>query len=510
MIAGIEDGEDLGLGGAFVAGIERGESVRIGEIVLLPAVLAQHFRELLGLLDRGGADQHRLAARLAVLDQRQDRPEFLGRGAIDLVIVVEADHRHVGGDFQHFEIIDVLEFVGLGRRGAGHATELLVHAEVILERDRGERLVLRLDRLMLLGLERLVQTFRITAARHHTAGELVDDDHLAVAHDVVLVALEQLVRTQRLIHVVHDRNVLDVVERIRLELAGVAQPGLHLLHAGFGEIDGALLFVELVVFLGEGRDIGVNGVIELRAIVERTGNDQRRARFVDQDRVHFVDDGVDVAALHHVFEPVFHIVAQIIEAELVIGAVGDVAVVLALALAVVEPMHDDADGEAQEFVDLAHPFGVALGQIVIHGDDMNAAPGKGIEIDRRRGNQGLALAGLHLGDLAFMQHHAADQLDVEVALAERALAGFADGGKGWLQDIVERRSLGELLLEFVGARAQRLVGERFQLLFQGVDRIHARTIRADATVVGGTEQLTGNSADHRIILLDFGLARRSA
>ena len=128
------------------------------------------------------------------------------------------------GNFQHFEIVDVLELVGLGRRGAGHAGELLVHAEIILERDRGERLVLRLDRLMLLGLERLMQAFRIAPARHHAAGELVDDDDLAVAHDVVLVALEQLVRAQRLIDVVHDRDVLDVVERIRLELAGIAQP----------------------------------------------------------------------------------------------------------------------------------------------------------------------------------------------------------------------------------------------------------------------------------------------
>ena len=46
-----------------------------------------------------------------------------------------------------------------------------------------------------------------------------------------------------------------------------------------------------------------------------------------------VDDGVAVPALHHVLEPVLHIVAQIVEAELVVGAVGDVAVVLVLAFA---------------------------------------------------------------------------------------------------------------------------------------------------------------------------------
>ena len=38
----------------------------------------------------------------------------------------------------------------------------------------------------------------------------------------------------------------------------------------------------------------------------------------------FVDDGEDMAALNHVRQVVFHIVAQIVEAEFVVGAVGDV------------------------------------------------------------------------------------------------------------------------------------------------------------------------------------------
>ena len=62
VVAGVEDGEDLGL---------RWRSWRIeagrrwdGEVVLLQPCLAQHLGELLRFLDRGGADQHRLAARL--------------------------------------------------------------------------------------------------------------------------------------------------------------------------------------------------------------------------------------------------------------------------------------------------------------------------------------------------------------------------------------------------------------------------------------------------------------
>ena len=175
--------------------------------------------------------------------------------------------------------------------------------------------------------------------------------------------------------------------------------------------------------------------------------------------VDLVDDGVGVPALHHVLEPVLHVVAQIVEAELVVGAVGDVAVVGLLALLVVEAVDDDADGQPEELVDLAHPFGVALGEVIVDGDDVDAAAGERVEIDRQRRDQRLAFAGLHLGDPAFVQHHAADQLDVEMALAERALAGLAHGGEGRNQNVVERRAFGELLFEFVGAGAQRLVGE---------------------------------------------------
>ncbi len=319
--------------------------------MLLPAGLPQHLGKLLGLLDRGRADQHRLAAGLAVVDQRQDRAVFLDRRAIDLVVVVEPHHRHVGRHLDHFEIVDVDELVRLGQRRAGHAAELLVHAEVVLEGDRGQRLVLGLDRLVLLGFERLVQPLRIAPARHHAAGELVDDDDLAVPDDVVLVALEQLVGAQRLIDVVDGRDVLDVVEVFALEQTIGADRLLHLLHAGFGQRHGALLLVDLVVGLHQPRHIGVDGVVELGAVVERTGDDQRRARLVDQDRVDLVDDGEDVPALDHVLQPVLHVVAQIVEAELVVGAVGDVAVVGGLALLVVEPVHDDADLEAEEIVD---------------------------------------------------------------------------------------------------------------------------------------------------------------
>ena len=488
-------------------GVKLLHRVFVAEIDLLVAVAFQVVGQHLGFFDRGGADQHRLQPGIGALHLGQDRGVFLGLGAIDLVVLVEPRHRHVGRDFHDLQLVDVEQFVGFGRGRAGHAGELLVHPEIVLECDRGQRLVFRLNLHVLLGFQRLVQAFGIAPTLHHAAGEFVDDDDLAVADDVVLVALKQRVRAQRLIDVVDDRDVLDVVERIALELAGVAQQGLDLFHAGFGQRHRALLLVDVVVGLVELREEGVDGVVEFRTVVERARDDQRRARLVDQDRVDFVDDGVEVAALDHVLEPVLHVVAQIVEAVFVVGAVGDVARIGFLALRIVEAMDDHTDAEAEEVVDLPHPFGVAPGEVVVDGNDVDALAGQRVEVDRKRCDQRLAFAGLHLGDVAFVQHDAADQLHVEMPLAERALGRLAHGGEGRNQNVVQGLAIGELFAEFSRARLQRLVRKCRDLGLQGIDGVDAGLISLDPPVIGGAEKLAGERADHaKFLLLRFGKA----
>ena len=83
------------------------------------------------------------------------------------------------------------------------------------------RLRLALDANAFLGFDRLVQSLRPAAARHRAAGELVDDQHLAVLHDVVHVALVQRVRAQQLVHDVQPlglRRVLDLELAPRFDL----------------------------------------------------------------------------------------------------------------------------------------------------------------------------------------------------------------------------------------------------------------------------------------------------
>ncbi len=226
------------------------------------------------------------------------------------------------GIVHHAELVDLVQLGGLGLGGAGHAGELLVEPEVVLQRDRGDRLVLGLDLDVLLGLDGLVQTLVVAAADQHAAGELVDDEHLAVADDVVLVALEELLGLERVVEVADQRRVRGLVEVLDAQLV------LDELDAQFVHADGALLDVDLVVdvLLHQRRQPGELGV-PVRSAVGRPGDDQRGAGLVDQDGVDLVDDGEVVPALHAVLEAHGHVVAQVVEAELVVGAVGDVGVV---------------------------------------------------------------------------------------------------------------------------------------------------------------------------------------
>ena len=208
-------------------------------------------------------------------------------------------------------------------------------------------------------------------------------------------------------HVVLQRPVLRVGD------VADAQQLLDLFPAFIGHRDIAVLFVDHKIagkhlgLAGSGVDLfaffqlgydAIDLVILVGGFLAGAGNNQRRPGFVDQDGIDFVDNGEIVPALHAVLEVELHVVAQVVEAEFVVGAVGDIGGVGFAALVVIEIVHDHADREAQEAVELAHPLGVALGQIVVDRDHVHATPAERVQINRKRCDQSLALAGLHLGN----------------------------------------------------------------------------------------------------------------
>ena len=68
--------------------------------------------------------------------------------------------------------------------------------------------------------------------------------------------------------------------------------------------------------------------VPLCGFIGRTANDERSTRFIDKNRIHFVNNCEVMFALDAILEIPCHIVAEIVETEFVIGAVSDVRGIL--------------------------------------------------------------------------------------------------------------------------------------------------------------------------------------
>ena len=158
--------------------------------------------------------------------------------------------------------------------------------------------------------------------------------------------------------------------------------------------------------------------------------------------------------------------SAVVEAELVVGAVGDVGGIGLFALGAVQAVDHQADGEAEVVVHLAHPLGVAAGQVVIDGDHMDALALEGVEIAGQGGDEGLALAGLHLGDPALVEHQRAEDLHREVLHLQHAPAGLPAGGKGLGEDILEGLAGGETGPERIGHAPELGIAHRREFFIQ--------------------------------------------
>ena len=86
------------------------------------------------------------------------------------------------------QFVDIEKLGRLGLRRPGHAGQLVIHPEVVLDGDGGIGPGLPLDGDPFLGLDRLVQAVAPTPARHDAAGVLIHDDNLALLQHILDVA----------------------------------------------------------------------------------------------------------------------------------------------------------------------------------------------------------------------------------------------------------------------------------------------------------------------------------
>src|SRR5260221_5361539 len=109
---------------------------------------------------------------------------------------------------------------------------------------------------------------------------------------------------------------------------------------------------------------------------------------------------------------VLHVVAKIVEAVFVVGAVGDVGTVRCAALCVVEIVDNDADRHAKATVERAHPLGVTAGPVSVYSDDVNGPAGERIYKRRKRGGERSALTPPHFRECSVAAHESAKHLHI--------------------------------------------------------------------------------------------------
>ena len=474
--------------------------------LMLDALPLQQGGKQLALFDGDRAHQHRLFLFVAGPDLAEDGLILALFREIDLILMVLADHGPVGGDLDHIQRIGPPKLRLLREGRTGHTGELGIHPEVILEGDGGQRPALPLDLHALLGLDSLMQALGIAAAQHQAAGELIHDDDLPVLDYIVGVPLHTAVGLDGLIDMVQQGGVF------RVGKVAAAEILLRLGHAPGGDGGGVCLFVHdiiggdvllalLFVHLHQrqgrqrpGKELRLP--VKVGGFVALAGDDQRRPGFIDEDGVHLVHHGEVEGPLDHVLLEDAHIVPQVVEAHLVVGAVGHIGGIGRPALLLIQIVDDDAAGKAHEAVNIAHHLALVFGQIIVDGDDMHALARQPVEIGGQGGGQGLALAGLHFGDAALMEDDAADELHPEGKLAQHPPVGLPHGGKGLGQQLVQRLALGQPLPEPGGLGLELGVCQGGIFRLQRLDPVHQRLETADLPGGGVAEKLFHQTGCH--------------
>jgi hypothetical protein len=116
----------------------------------------------------------------------------------------------------------------------------------------------------------------------------------------------------------------------------------------------------------------------------------------------------------------------------------------------------------------------------------------GVEVGGEGCDEGLALPGLHLGDVAKVECRAAHELHVEVTHAEGAFGCLAHGGEGLRQQVLEGFAVGIPLAEFDGFVLQLLVTELREVVLEMVDRLGVSLQPSKGAALADTEDLFKN------------------
>ena len=364
----------------------------------------EHSAQLFGLSNGSSTNQYRTAGLMAFFNLVDCCLVFGNTCFIDNIRIVNTDHRLIGRYNNNRQIINLLELLLLSLSGTGHAGELFVHTEVVLEGNSCQCLAFAFYLYAFLSFDSLMQAFGETTAEHQTAGKFINDDNLTILNHIIAVAVHQSLSLQsahNLVRVVHTMLIV-------IQVAD-AQHFFCLGNTLFGRCYLFLFFINSVILalFHVGNNTGQN-LIQLGGFFTGAGDNQRGTRFVNQDTVDLIDNTVIQLTLNHLIFINYHVITQIVKAEFVICTVSNICSISSLTIWEIHIMHNQTYRQTEELVNTAHILAVAACQIIIDSYNMHALAGQRVQIYRRSSYQCFTFAGTHLGNFAAMQHYTTD------------------------------------------------------------------------------------------------------
>ena len=139
---------------------------------------------------------------------------------------------------------------------------------------------------------------------------------------------------------------------------------------------------------------------------------------------------------------------------------------------------------------------------------MHALPRQGVEVGGQGGHQGLALAGLHLGDAALMEDDAAHQLHPVGPEAQHPVRRLPGGGEGLRENVVQSLAVLQALFELLGLCLELGVAHGLVLIGHGLNFVRdgGNGFQLPGAVVA--ENLLNQAHDCLKLPFDCSAARR--
>ena len=467
--------------------------------VVLYALLTKACRKILRFVYRDGTDEHGLTFFVTFFDLPYDRIIFTLDRFVYVVGVIEPYHRLIGRHFNNIKTVYRPEFLLFRQSRTGHARELFVHTEKVLEGYCSESAVFLLHFDVFLCLDSLMQTVRIPTSRHKASREGIDDNNSAVVDNIVLVKVHDTVGADSIVYIMCKlgilgfREVLDSEEALCLLCAARRKDNVmfFLVYDVVG-VDVVVLGLLVKLLYDEflqsaGKPVRLP--VHIGRFLSLSRNDERSPRLINEYRVDLINDRKYMAALCHLLLVDHHIVTQVVKPELIVRAVGYICTVSRLLFFSRLSVKYKPGSQSEKFIYPSHLLAVSAGKVIVHGYYVNSPAGQRIKVGGHRGNKRLTFAGLHLGDPSLMKYYTSEELNVKGTFAENAVIGFPYRGKSLGKQRIKRFSCRVSLLEIIRNRAELVVRHIFESLSESLYLIRVFLYFFDLMVAVATENL---------------------